>query len=294
MVKDNLISVIIPYFNKVNTIERAVESVINQTYQNWEIWIVDDCSEIKLETRKNWENLPIYLLHNEQNLGPGPSRQRALDLAKGKYVSFLDADDYWSRNFLKLSIEGHILNSDNIAFTWSLTKTKLHNGEFLRKHNNLDLNKITETLIKYGHPWSTSSILWNREFCSEWKSLNTNQDSLFEFDSSFKNNNVFRINKVLCFKDETTGIHRVNLVQREVIINNRYILYKYILKRKFDNLSLINKILLINRIVWCLSKISEIENAQAKNKYKSKLKYLFYLSIHKTLQIIKFKIYIGQ
>ncbi len=295
--ENNLVSVIIPYFNKVTTIERAVDSVINQSHSNWEIIIVDDCSKIKLEKLGKWENYNITILFNEINLGPGPTRQRALDLAKGQYVAFLDADDWWEVDFFKISLEGHHQNSNSIAFTWVKTNTLFANGvNYERKHNNKNLSKIRESLIKYGHPWSTSSLLWNKKYCAKWKNLTTNQDSLFEIDSSFNCNEICHINQILCIKDETIGSHRVNLVKREKIIENRYMLYRYILIRCFNKFNFIYKIISINRYLWCVMKIgSTTEKSKiSKNEFIQRICIMSAKLLHFLFKKTFFKIYIVQ
>jgi glycosyltransferase involved in cell wall biosynthesis len=289
----NLVSVIIPYFNKVTTIERAVGSVISQSHLNWEIIIVDDCSKRKLEKLEKWENYNITIFYNEINLGPGPSRQKALDSSKGEYVAFLDADDWWSPEFLEISLASHSQNSNQICFTWSKTNTLFSNGEIReRKNNNLNLNLIRETLIKYGHPWSTSSILWNKKFCAKWKELTTNQDSLFEFDSSLLNNNVIHINRTLCTKDETVGNNRVDIVKREIIIRNRYNLYLYIYKNSFYKYSLMNKIILLNRLLWTIEKLGTTEYREiiSNNPFFRYFKIIIVKVIHRILQYSPFKI----
>ncbi len=294
--KSNLVSVIIPYFNKVNTIERAVDSVINQTHSNWEIWIVDDCSDIKLEVKERWKNLPINLLYNEHNLGPGPSRQKALDLANGNYVAFLDADDWWESSFFEHSLGAHKMHNNKIAFTWAITVTHFGNGEIReRKHNRNNFKTIRETLIKYGHPWSTSSLLWNKKFCAKWKDLTTNQDSLFEFDSSLYNNKICPIKKVLCTKDETVGNNRVNIIKREIIIKNRYKLYKYILKMSFFKFNIFYKIIILNRYMWCIFKIGSIteKNILGRSRYSSLIKIQGSKVLHLFLQKTPFKIHLG-
>jgi glycosyltransferase involved in cell wall biosynthesis len=294
MVEQNpLVSVVIPYFNKETTIERSVDSVINQTHNRWEIIIVDDCSNIKLEKLAKWDNYNITVLYNEINLGPGPSRQKALDMSKGEYVAFLDADDWLLPEFLEISLECHIQNLNQVCFTWSKTNTLFSNGEIReRKNNHLNLNLIRETLIKYGHPWSTSSILWNKKFCAKWKDLTTNQDSLFEFDSSLFNNNVIHINQTLCIKDETVGNNRVDLVKREIIIRNRYNLYLHIYKNSFNKFNLMYKLILLNRLFWSIEKLGTTEYRVliSYNSIVRNFKIVIAKIIHRILQFSPFKI----
>ncbi len=292
-----LVSVIIPYFNKITTIERSVDSVINQTHTNWEIIIVDDCSKIKLEKLAKWENYNITILYNETNLGPGPSRQRALDMSKGEYIAFLDADDWWEPEFMQISLEYHLKNFNKLCFTWAKTKTIFSNGEVReRKNNSQNFTLIRETLIQYGHPWATASLLWNKQYCARWKDLSTNQDSLFEFDSSLNNNNICHIDLSLCTKDETVGTNRVNLVKREIMIINRFYLYKYIYKNGFKKFNFTYEIILINRVLWTMIKLQDVKKMAIISDFEFIRKILFVISkcIHKILQQTKFKISIGQ
>lgn len=91
-----LVSVLMTAYNREKYIAEAIESVINQTYFNWELIIVDDCSQDKtVEIAKKYEakdkRIKVYV--NEQNLGDYPNRNKAASFAKGEFLKYLDADD---------------------------------------------------------------------------------------------------------------------------------------------------------------------------------------------------------
>ena len=93
-------SVIIPCYNAASTIERALDSLTLQAFSDWEVICIDDCSKdntadvIMSYSDKHKEAL-ITLLRNEKNSGPGVSRNNGIAIAKGEYLMFLDADDYY-------------------------------------------------------------------------------------------------------------------------------------------------------------------------------------------------------
>ncbi len=91
------ISVIIPAYNAENTIARALDSILNQTLPGVEIIIFDDCSSDKtVDVIKSYQNhTDIILLESEENVGQGKGRNKALQHARGQFVTFLDADDYY-------------------------------------------------------------------------------------------------------------------------------------------------------------------------------------------------------
>lgn len=91
-----LVSVLMTVYNRENYIAEAIESVIDSTYQNWELIIVDDkSSDESVTIAKNYEKkderIKVYI--NEQNLGDYPNRNQAAAYAKGKYLKYLDSDD---------------------------------------------------------------------------------------------------------------------------------------------------------------------------------------------------------
>ena len=105
---NNLISIITPNFNCEVFIKSTIESVISQTYSNWEMLIVDDCStdrsyEIALDYAK--KDSRIKVLKNEKNSGAAISRNLALDNANGDYIAFLDSDDLWEPNKLEVQLK---------------------------------------------------------------------------------------------------------------------------------------------------------------------------------------------
>ncbi len=116
----DLVSVVIPYYKKRKYIKQSVNSVLNQTYKNFEIIIVYDDGELfDLDYLKNIAKLDrrINLIRNKQKLGAGLSRNRGIKLSKGKYIAFLDSDDYWSKNKLKAQIKFMNVNKISISHT---------------------------------------------------------------------------------------------------------------------------------------------------------------------------------
>jgi len=117
---DELVSIITPSYNSDRFISQTIQSVINQTYNNWEMIIVDDCSNdksveiindfIKIDNR-------IKLIKLSENSGPAIARNQALRIAKGKYIAFLDSDDIWLPIKLEEQIRFMVLN--NYSFTFS-------------------------------------------------------------------------------------------------------------------------------------------------------------------------------
>lgn len=104
---NDLVSIIMPSYNTAKYISAAIESILNQTYENWELIIVDDCStdntdEILTEYAKKDSRIRYY--KNEKNSGAAVARNRALRQAKGKWVAFLDSDDLWEKDKLEKQI----------------------------------------------------------------------------------------------------------------------------------------------------------------------------------------------
>ena len=90
-----MITIIMSAYNAEGTILKAINSVLNQTYKNTQLIVVNDCStDNTLDIVKNIEDSRIVLINNDENLGCGMSRRVGLLKATGNYITFLDSDDY--------------------------------------------------------------------------------------------------------------------------------------------------------------------------------------------------------
>ena len=97
-IKTDLVSVITPSYNCARFIEETIRSVQAQTWQNWEMVIVDDCStdnSVDVIQRIAKDDARIRLMQHQWNGGPAVSRNIAIENAKGRYIAFLDSDDLW-------------------------------------------------------------------------------------------------------------------------------------------------------------------------------------------------------
>ena len=102
-----MVSIIMPTYNRAYIIERAIVSVIHQTYEDWELIIVDDASKDNTrEIVKKYISNKILYFENFENKGSNESRNIGVRNAKGEYIAFLDSDNYWPENRLELQISG--------------------------------------------------------------------------------------------------------------------------------------------------------------------------------------------
>lgn len=115
---DELVSVIMPSFNTGEYIAASIESVLAQTYPNWELLIVDDCStDNTTEVICRYQDPRIILLKNKTNSGAALSRNYALREAKGRWIAFLDSDDTWEPK--KLEKQLRFMQENGYAFTFT-------------------------------------------------------------------------------------------------------------------------------------------------------------------------------
>ena len=116
---DELVSIIMPSYNTAKYIGDSIQSVLDQTYTNWELIIVDDCS-----TDDTDEVIKAFLaddriryFKNNNNSGAAVSRNLALKEAKGKWIAFLDSDDLWKNDKLQKQI--HFMKENNYFFSYT-------------------------------------------------------------------------------------------------------------------------------------------------------------------------------
>lgn len=115
---NDLVSVIMPSYNTSKYIGNSIESVINQTYTNWELLIIDDCSTDNTdEVVSLYNDKRIRYLKNETNSGAAISRNIALREAKGRWIAFLDSDDLWLTEKLEKQIA--FMEKNGYAFTYT-------------------------------------------------------------------------------------------------------------------------------------------------------------------------------
>ena len=105
---DGLVSIIMPSWNTERFIAETIQSVIDQTYKNWEMIIVDDCSKDNTDAVvASFNDNRIKYLHNEKNLGAALTRNKAMREAQGEWIAFLDSDDVQWYNFVQKRKRGY-------------------------------------------------------------------------------------------------------------------------------------------------------------------------------------------
>ena len=138
---NDLVSVIVPYFQKKKYFTKSINSIFNQTYKNLEIIIIyDDLNKDDLNFIKSFKNKKIKtrIIINRRNLGVGKSRNIGMKKSKGKYIAFLDSDDYWKKDKIKYQLM--FMKKNNLSFS--------HTNYFLVNENDkiLGLMKVKKNL----------------------------------------------------------------------------------------------------------------------------------------------------
>ncbi|MFW6029416.1 MAG: glycosyltransferase family 2 protein [Halanaerobiales bacterium] len=242
--KEALVSVVMPAYNCKDFIGIALDSVINQTYKNWEVIVVDDCS-----TDNTDEVVQKYIMKDnrikycklKKNSGAALARNKAVDLATGKYIAFLDSDDVWFPE--KLSKQIDFMEENNYGFTCT-SYTKIdEQGKYLNRtivaKPKLDYNGVLKTCP------GNSTVIYNAD-----------KLGIFKIPDIKKRNDyvmwlqVIKKEKYLYGIEEPLGSHRIRV---EGISSNKKSLVGYHWKvyREIENLSLLKSSYLI--VYWIVA-----------------------------------------
>ncbi|MEY4455947.1 MAG: hypothetical protein RLY15_211 [Bacteroidota bacterium] len=176
----DLISIILPVYNSEKYLNSCLESVVNQSFNNWELIIIDDCSidsSYEICKKYNLKYSNIIVLRQEINRGTGASRNLGLKHAKGSFIAFIDSDDIWDKH--KLSHQISFMKKSNCAISFHSYRLIDESGVYKFKtiHAVKSLNYVSylkNTIIGL----STAMINTNMTGPIEFSLFRTRQDTL--------------------------------------------------------------------------------------------------------------------
>lgn len=131
-----LFSIVIPTYNRVAFIKQAIDSVLTQTFEDWQLIVVDDASTDRtIDLLHTYTDPRIQIISNPQNLERSASRNKGIEVAKGEYICFLDSDDYYFPQHLKILHDQIKLLNHPVALIHTDVSVRDVHGHELREIN---------------------------------------------------------------------------------------------------------------------------------------------------------------
>ena len=159
------IDIILPNFNSSDSIKETIKSIIDQTFKNWKLIIVDDCSDKKTRTllKKFSKNKRIKIYWLKKNKGAGYCRNYAIKKSKSPYLAFIDSDDIWKKD--KLETQLRFMENNNYLFTYTNYETFGKKIKFISPAKEYDFKKfVNDTSICTSTMIIKKNILKNIKF----------------------------------------------------------------------------------------------------------------------------------
>lgn len=232
---DELISVIIPTYNSKDFLPEAVASVLNQTYKNWELIIIDDGSTDGTEgsIKKIVNKADKINYFHKINGGQASARNYGISKSKGELIAFLDADDVWEKNKLEIQISTLKKIDADIIFTGSLAFGN-YNGSYIGLPENQRGIQSGETMFKelwYNCGITNSSVLIKKNSLVQLGGLDESQELRGSEDYEYwlrmakKNMTFFGIDQALVryrIHPLSTSSNHYRMTLGKLLIYNRY------------------------------------------------------------------------
>lgn len=226
-----LISVIIPTYNRCRLLEKAIESVLLQTYKKFEIIIIDDCSTDKTEELiKGFKDDRIKYYRNETSLYAAASRNRGIQKSSGEFISFLDDDDMWMPEKLEKQIN-KFKNNQNLGLVYGGVKIIFENQNLTYINQPKVSGDIYKKMLIKNHIGVTPSVLIKRSVFNKIGLFDTTFPAREEYDLWIRIAKEYEIDYV----DEPLLISyvRINLDRISSNLNN-YIEANNLLNEKYQ------------------------------------------------------------
>ena len=162
MLDNSLVSIIMPTYNSILFIENSINSILKQSYRNFELLITDDNStDNTVFLIRKYMNLDtrIKLFQNDKNYGAAISRNISLNFAKGRFVAFCDSDDIWLYN--KLQDQINFMISNNYYFTY--TYYNLFINQYIVGKQIISPNKVNFQKILKNNYIGCSTVIYDQK-----------------------------------------------------------------------------------------------------------------------------------
>ena len=224
---NSLVSVIMPYYDKKNYFLESINSVLNQTHTNLEIIIIyDDKNKNDLEYIKSCikNDTRVKIIFNDENKGVSYSRNKAISVAQGKYIAFLDCDDYWKVN--KTEVQLKLMATQGYDFSHTTYHVINKDGKIIstfKASERLKYNKLLKSC-----DIGLSSVILKRELLNDIKfpELKSKEDFVLWLSLAKKSVVLFGIDKPLMFWRQTPNSLSSSILQRLKDAFTIYYLYE--------------------------------------------------------------------
>ena len=166
---DGLVSVIIPVYNAEKFLSSTLDSIFAQTSKSFEVVLVDDCSKdgsAEIISKYKEEHPEIVYHLQEKNMGAAVARNTALEIAKGRYVAFLDSDDVWYPE--KTEKQLNLMKEKDAAFSYAAIEMMDENGE-LKKSKRKVKETVNYRFLLHNTMIATSSVIVDREKLGDFR-----------------------------------------------------------------------------------------------------------------------------
>ena len=211
----SLISVIMPYYNKKNYFLKSINSVLKQTYTNLEILIIyddQDRDDLKYIESCVKNDLRVKIIFNDNNKGVAYSRNKAISIACGEYIAFLDCDDYWEAN--KIELQLNFMLTHGYDFSHTTYQVINYNGKIvstIRARETLKYKKLLKSC-----DIGLSSVILKRELLSDMKfpELKTKEDFVLWLGLAKKSVDLVGFDKPLMFWRKTPNSLSSSIFQK--------------------------------------------------------------------------------
>lgn len=293
----DLVSIIIPVYNRGNLIGETLDSILNQTYQNWECIVVDDGStdntpQIVNKYCERDNRIKYYTRPNSYIKGGSGARNYGFKLSAGQYINWFDSDDIMAPNKLEMDIRA--IKSGEFDFTISHSDFFGDVEKIKKKYWNLELwsNDGLNDFIQKKIGWGVNTPLWKKEVLKDNnlsfdESLKSGQDYLYHIQALSNNLKPCVINEILV----SQRVHNNKIENRVDKSGSKVVIYLYLLhNRMVLGINLQTYRFLINSSIYVVSMLYRAKKTKAAISFSKQLM-KFRLNLKDFHRLIKFFIF---
>lgn len=197
-----LYSVIVPAFNAENSLERCIASIIGQSYPNWELIVVDDGStdntlQIVEQYSKQDNRIRVF---SQENKGPGAARNLGISQCKGDYIAFIDADDYYDKDYIELVDLQNRESPKDIVFVDFVNETKdgqVYGASQIYTMRNFPVSRLLRLQMTGKMPWGPVVKVIKKTLAktSLFSNLDVGEEAIFSFEILRKSKSLGFVSK---------------------------------------------------------------------------------------------------